>query len=171
MALSLSSAELPFALKIVGLQEAVSLAAVWATHTVSLIDPEEQFDLPLPGPHGRLCRHYFHDAVPGHADDPLSELFHTVLATPEQLTDILNFTATVAPGDRLLVHCYAGISRSTAVACGVLCQHGYTPAQAVAQVQALRALAIPNPYLLALFDQLLGLKPGLVQAAATLLPR
>lgn len=171
MALSLPSADLPFSLKIIGLHDAVLLASAWATHTVSLIDPGESFELPAPSPDGLLCRQYFHDSVPHDGSDPLGELFCPVLATPEQLADILAFTATLRPENRLLVHCYAGISRSTAVASAVLCQHGYTPEAAVARVRTLRPLAMPNPYLLSLFDQLLGLQPqrGLAQAVDTLL--
>ena len=61
-----------------------------------------------------------------------------------------------------MVHCHAGISRSTAVAIGVLCQHGLNPSEATQQVLAIRPQAFPNQYILQLFDDIFALNGQLV---------
>lgn len=62
---------------------------------------------------------------------------------------------------KLLVHCGAGISRSTAVACGILCQHRLSPKEAIDTVYLLRKGACPNEHIIALMDEALDLKGSL----------
>jgi predicted protein tyrosine phosphatase len=162
-----------FQLKISGLKEAEQLSEQWATHTISLLDPgiEEVLQLidfnlkiPVAMPGKQLRRYYFHDAV----DENDFLMFPTeysttpILATSAQMKDILAFTTTLNDQNKLLIHCQAGISRSTAVACGVLCQHGLTPLEAVQYVFKIRPQAGPNPYILNLFDDILGFDGQLV---------
>jgi len=153
-----SSSIITFELKISGLQEALVLAQEWATHTVSLVDPDYFLKTPSASKNAWLRRYYFHDISIN-----CSKL-EFKLATLEQIQDILEFTAPLQEGNRLLVHCHAGISRSTAVACGILCQHGLSPREALKQVILLRPTAFPNRYIISLFDQLLDLKGELIEA-------
>lgn len=153
-----------FDLRISGLSEAMQLSEQWATHTVSLLDPDinsEIIKLPRPNREGLLQRYFFHDITP----TTFTKLFKDFKpATSEQIVEILEFTAPLKPTNRLLIHCHAGVSRSTAVACGVLCQHGLTPNEAVKHVFSIRKQAFPNRHILKLFDNILELKGELVAA-------
>ncbi len=77
----------------------------------------------------------------------------------------MEFTALLQSTDKLLVHCHSGISRSTAVASGILCQHGLTPHEAIKYVLSIRSQAVPNQHILSLFDKLLKLNGQLVIAS------
>ncbi len=154
-----------FKLKICNLYDAVDLSKTWATHTVSLLDPviENTNFFIIPVADEKLRRYYFHDITP---EDTWNHYFRTEfqLATSQQIQEILAFTASLVPTDNLLVHCHAGISRSTAVACGVLCQHGLTPRDSIKHVLSIRKEAFPNRFILKLFDELLELEGELVKA-------
>jgi len=158
-----------FDLKISNFSNAKILAPQWATHTISLLDPDIDPDfmiLPKPGVDGQIRRYYFHDVTPNSARaQMINEYLEDMkVATSNEMKDILEFTKPLISTDKLLVHCHAGISRSTAVACGVLCQHGLTPSEAVKYVLSVRPIAFPNQHILTLFDELLGLSGQLVIA-------
>ncbi|OQY56547.1 MAG: hypothetical protein DRR08_07535 [Candidatus Parabeggiatoa sp. nov. 2] len=159
-----------FELKISDLSDALWLSEDWATHTVSLLDPDiENYDIEIPvaGKDGQLRRYYFHDILSiDELDDLIVLLENPTLATSQQVQEILEFTAPLQSTDKLLVHCQAGVSRSTAVACGVLCQHGLTPDEAVNYVFSIREIAFPNEHVLTLFDDILGLEGKLVAAGS-----
>ena len=155
-----------FKLKISNLEEAVQLAQQWATHTVSILDANVDYsshaiELPLEHEGNMLRRYFFHDIFleeyipPGLGQTP-------VFVTEHHIQDILEFTAQLQADNHLLIHCHAGISRSTAVACGVLCQHGLNPKEAVNTVFTLRSQALPNPRIIVLFDKLLSLEGELI---------
>jgi predicted protein tyrosine phosphatase len=149
-----------FKLKISNLTDAKRLSQEWATHTISLLDPDiDGITLPIAGKESLLRRYYFHDVNPKYTP---SEYLKP--ATPEQIQEILEFSAWLEPTDKLLVHCHAGISRSTAVAIGILCQHGLTPKKAFTHVLQIRPIASPNRHILALFDDILRLEGKLVAA-------
>jgi len=151
-----------FELEISDLRSALWLSKHWATHTISLIDPDVRFlTLPVAGEGGQLRRYYFHDICP---NDTISQLLaNPTVVTQTQIEDILAFTQELTPTDKVLVHCHAGISRSTAVACGILCQHGLTPSEAIEKVFTLRKQAYPNRYIISLLDDLLELNGQLEQ--------
>ncbi|HIE01738.1 MAG TPA: hypothetical protein EYP59_15865 [Thiotrichaceae bacterium] len=158
-----------FELKISNLNQARHLSQYWATHTVSLLDPDFVDDgitkCPIASQDGNLRRYYFHDIEPRYKDHFLPLLGgKAVIASRQQMQEILEFTASLKSTDKLLVHCHAGMSRSTAVACAVLCQHGLTPIEAVKHVVSIRPIAMPNRHLLKLLDDLLGLDGKLVVA-------
>ena len=155
-----------FKLKISGLSEALELSQEWATHTVSLLDPDidkfpEPVKLPTPHREALLRRYYFYDLSP----TDVSNEYLNLVATSEHIQDILEFTAPLTSIDKLLVHCHAGVSRSTAVACGVLCQHGILPKLAIKYVSLIQELAYPNQHILTLFDEILGLEGKLIAAS------
>ncbi|MDM8559620.1 hypothetical protein [Candidatus Parabeggiatoa sp. HSG14] len=162
-----------FELKISDLNEASKLSRNWATHTISLLDPGIdrcdflEIKLPEANKNGLLQRYFFHDITSQHDSSFmifLTEKKEAILANPQHIQDILEFTALLQSTDKLLVHCHAGVSRSTAVACGVLCQHGLTPIEAVKHVVSIRPQAFPNRLILRLFDEILGLKGDLIVA-------
>ncbi len=158
-----------FKLKISSLREAYQLQE-WATHVISLLDPDfwasygsQMNTIKLPGEnldHQQVQRYYFHDLTK--EDSSMVWVENPKLARAEQIQDILKFTASLQATDKLLIYCHAGISRSTAVACGVLCQHNLTPSEAIEYVLSIRPPALPNSYVLSLFDQELKLEGKLV---------
>jgi predicted protein tyrosine phosphatase len=151
-----------FELKITNIVEALRLSQDWATHTVSLIDPDYPLEVPKPGQNAVLRRYFFHDI--SSSSSWWGDGLDLKLATTSQIEDILEFTTPLQPSDKLLVHCHAGISRSTAVACGVLCQHGLMPKLAVRYVFSIRPQAFPNSHIITLFDQILGLEGRLIKS-------
>ncbi|RKZ40080.1 MAG: hypothetical protein DRQ41_09840 [Gammaproteobacteria bacterium] len=158
-----------FELKITSLNQAVSLSRKWATYTISLLDPGiegyESIKIPVASHGQKLRRYYFNDITPSEIWNELSyDTENMKMVTSEQIQDILEFTTSLVSSDKLLVHCHAGISRSTAVACGVLCQHGLSPEEAIKHVLSVREQAFPNKYILKLFDEILGLENQLVVA-------
>ena len=70
----------------------------------------------------------------------------------------------------LLLHCHAGISRSTAAAYALACHH-HGPGQEISLAKVLRAAspeATPNPLIVALADELLKRDGAMVRAIAAL---
>ena len=155
-----------FELRISGIDSAAEMSRTWATHTVSILDPDLKEDMiskfyenriPQPHPGLSLYRCYFHDVT-------LERDSGLVLATFEDIQGILEFSKDLTADDKLLVHCGAGISRSTAVATGILCQHRLPPAEAFHTVFSIRRNAVPNSYIIALMDQALKLNGDLERA-------
>jgi predicted protein tyrosine phosphatase len=75
---------------------------------------------------------------------------------------VLAFTRTLTDNDRLLVHCRAGVSRSTAMIIAIFLQHGMDPDQAFSHVRRLRPEMIPNRRILELADARFRLSGRLV---------
>lgn len=63
---------------------------------------------------------------------------------------IRNFALSLPVGTRLLVHCVAGVSRSTAAAIISLAVHGMPVSDATNEVKRIRSIAMPNTLLLKL---------------------
>lgn len=71
-------------------------------------------------------------------------------------------TCKVHQRSHLLVHCFAGVSRSTATAWGVLCHQGLSVEEAWAKVLRVRSYAWPNLLICQHFDKLLNLDGKMV---------
>jgi predicted protein tyrosine phosphatase len=155
---------LPFRLTICGLDELLCHSAGGATHILSILDPDWP-DLEAFGsyrPHRRLELR-FHDVIdpmPG-CIMPQQRDIARLLAFGRDLTNV-----TAAGGAHLLVHCHAGISRSTAAAALLLvqAQPDRPAAAALAAVVATRPRAWPNLRIIELGDALLGRGGELVAA-------
>ncbi len=81
---------------------------------------------------------------------------------------ILLFSQGFTLEDRILIHCRAGISRSTAIACAIACQHlplGEEK-QAVEQIRSIRSLMMPNFLIIRLADEILQRQGKLIAAVA-----
>ena len=133
-----------FSLRVVGLAEAQQLIAEqWPTHIVSLrTDP----GVPI-GPH-----HLYVQVTDVHCVTP-----DVIYPLPEHLQRIFSFTERLSAADRLLVHCLVGQSRSTAIAIGVLMQHGLDYEMAYATVAQLRPILQPNLLFIQHIDDHFGL--------------
>lgn len=151
----------PFQLTICGIDELACHCAAGVTHVLSILDP----DSPEPEPlsifevHRRL-RLRFHDVIESQPGWIAPERWDVEL--------LLTFARDLgASGTHLLIHCHAGVSRSTAAATLVLAQRcPEQPAEEVlTEVVRLRPRAWPNLRILELGDDILGRNGEIVAAA------
>ncbi len=120
------------------------------SHVISLLDPSSMIDTPHPIPGERHLRLGLHD-IPFEAPD---------LVAPGE-ADVRRIVAFVDGWDRedpMLVHCWAGVSRSTATAFIALCRLNPSVDESdIAAEMRLRASHIqPNRRLVRFADALLG---------------
>ena len=163
----MSDVPLPFGITVCGIEELAGHGDAGASHVLSILDP----DHPVPEAFGTFGEHEkvelrFHDIIdetpgmlapqPGHVEAILS-----------LGRDLLAESARPA---RLLVHCHAGISRSTASMVLILAQAlPDLPAGAVVQrVHSIREKAWPNLRLVEIGDAMLGRGGALVGATHAL---
>jgi predicted protein tyrosine phosphatase len=125
------------------------------THILSILDPCDRLVTPScvrPANHLTLNMDDTHE--PGDAYPP-------TLAHVERV----HVWARSLPGDaRLLVHCFQGVSRSTAMTLGLLAAR-MPVADAAERLRAIRPEATPNRLLVSLWDQYLDLGGALIAAA------
>ena len=124
------------------------------THVVSIWHPDGATD-----EHIQLVREAFPHALVHAAVFDDIEYEHPMYRAvePEQVRAVMDFGAGVGPGDHLLVHCMAGISRSTACAIAILARH-LKPGrerEIAEYVRKIRPQAMPNRLVLAHADELL----------------
>ena len=156
---------IPFQITVCGLDELADQASAGVSHVLSILDPGwpepevlRNFDI-----HRRLRLH-FHDVI-----EPLPGWI-----APERwdVDLLLAFGRTVAAassgpaGAHLLVHCHAGVSRSTAAAALILAQAvPERPAHEVfAAIVRIRPRAWPNLRILEFGDDILGRSGDIVAA-------
>ncbi len=98
-------------------------------------------------------------------DDVPASYAGDIAPTMEHVTELLDFAQSWDRQGAMIVHCYAGVSRSTAAALTILCQ--YNPGREMEATQALRRAAPhakPNRRIIAIADQLLRSENRLVEA-------
>ena len=131
------------------------------SHVVSLLSPSS-LAVNWPEPDGVHLRLAFHDIA-----EPTEGL---VAPNAEQVASLLDFAAGWDGSRPMLVHCWAGVSRSTAAAFIIACQRA--PRRSEAEVaQALRVAApyaTPNPLLVALADAALERDGRMIAAIAAI---
>lgn len=155
----------PFAITVCGLDELEGHCETGATHVLSILDP----DWPVPEAFGQYGEHErlvlrFHDNVverPGEISPKQADV-EQILAFGRKLQS--------EPGASLLVHCHAGISRSTAAMTLIIAQAmpELSAADVVGIVHGIREKAWPNIRIVEMGDRLLG-RGGTLVAAATAL--
>ena len=131
-----------FDLKVTGLSEAKALNW-WPTHTISVVSVNS---LTKSGKNHLVMEM---EDVEDSRDERPPNLWHAAT--------ILEFTKNLQDTDKLLVHCFAGMRRSTATAIAILIQHGMTIPEAFAKCFEVRSIMMPNRLMLELFDEQLGL--------------
>ena len=147
-------------LTICGLEELSLHGARGVTHVLSILDPEQ----PDPEAFGTYGEHRravlrFHDTI-----EPMPG---KMLPEPEHVDAILDFGRSLErtvegqssdQGGHLLVHCHAGISRSTAAMAMMLAQIAphWSERQVLDHLVQVRPKAWPNSRMMAFADERLG---------------
>lgn len=126
------------------------------SRVVSLLDPHTAFPSPGVSSHLRMALHDIADHEEG-----------CILPADTHVREILKFISAWDREDPILIHCWAGISRSTATAFITACHHNpNTDEEEIAwALRKASATANPNPRLIALADAELGRGGRLVKAA------
>lgn len=141
-----------FNLKITSLLEAQELLqSNWADCAISLVCP----GTPLKSLYDKHKVLFVHD-IP-------FEKKGFIAPQIEHIQDVLTFTEGLKSGDRLLVHCYAGVSRSTSMAIGILIHHGMGWKEAFDFVATVRPFMLPNKRIMQLLDGNFNLGGKLVE--------
>jgi predicted protein tyrosine phosphatase len=128
-----------------------------ASHAISLLSPETpwpEFPTLLPERHLRLSLHDIAVALPGMNAPHMNDA--------QKLVRFIEDWDRVAP---MLIHCWAGISRSTASAYTAMCMMRDEPEDDLAwELRTASPSATPNPLLISHVDTLLGRKGRMVEA-------
>ena len=132
------------------------------THVISIWDKDYLYDpacrelVTAVAPRAELLFNFFADTyVPNHPEAPRLR----------DVKRILDFTKELPVKAKVLVHCRAGVSRSTATAYAILCQHS-EPGMEVANllhVGTLRFLVVPNRLIIELADTILQRNGGMIK--------
>jgi len=87
----------------------------------------------------------------------------------DEINRLLDFSQQFTMADKILIHCRAGVSRSTALAYAVVCQHSQPgqEAEAFAHVRQIRPQLFPNRLVVKIADRILNRKGRLLAAAKT----
>ena len=141
-----------FSLQVSDMETARSKLYHWADHIISLLDPDTAAD---------WAQHHDRHLIIGF-DDIDADVPDRQAPRADHVAAVLAFGKRIGTDNKVLVHCHAGISRSTATGIGLLISHGETIEAAFEQVRALRGNKFwPNQRLIALFDRQLGLEQAL----------
>ncbi len=127
-------------------------------HVVTLLAPDTPHDAPVGIMPDRHLKLYFHDIVQ-HMDGH----------TPPRAADAERLIAFFQSWDRqdpMLVHCWAGISRSTAAAYTALCMFrpDASEEELAQELRAASPSATPNRLIVSLADEVLGRDGRMVKA-------
>jgi predicted protein tyrosine phosphatase len=153
----------PRNLIVCGLQELGSFRDSEITHILSILDPHHPDPEDFAGyrPHERLTLRF---------DDVLDPAPGMLLPQREHIEALLTFGEGLAaegePFRHLLIHCHAGISRSTAAMSTLLAEArpSLDEDAIFAEIRAIRPQAWPNSLMVAFADELLGREGRLVAA-------
>ena len=154
----------PFAIAVCGIEELAGHNMLGATHVLSILDP----DHPVPEAFGTFGEHAklelrFHDIVDPRPGEIVPDRTH--------VDAILAFGRTLqTERASLLVHCHAGVSRSTASMALLIAQAvpDMPAADVLRAVHGVREKAWPNLRLVELGDAALGRGGALVAATHAL---
>jgi predicted protein tyrosine phosphatase len=151
----------PFsALTICGLDELDGQTSGGVTHVLSILDPGWPEPEAFQAFGGRRSTLRFHDAI-----EPWPGM---ILPRRADVEAILTFGRDAGAARHLLIHCHAGISRSTAAMLMILAQaHPQEREEALGdRLLEIRPQAWPNLRMVAFADELLGREGRLVAASS-----
>jgi predicted protein tyrosine phosphatase len=140
-----------FNIKICSYDQSHGLMQTWATKTLSLLDPDLR-DVEQPNSYRHI----------GFFNDITHPIYGWVMPTMAHFLACMNFSLDFKDDDNVLIHCHAGVSRSTAIAIAVLIQHGMNVNDAVDKIFEVRDCMWPNATLISLADVHFGLGGSLI---------
>ncbi|EWY36644.1 hypothetical protein N825_25835 [Skermanella stibiiresistens SB22] len=150
---------LPYRITICGLDELAGHAQAGFTHVVSILDPEraDPQDFTAYAPHRRVLWR-FDDTVrtnPG-MTVPCERDVRKILSLGEELL--------AEKADQLLIHCHAGVSRSTATAVILMAQNNPgRESDVFRELTRVRPRSWPNSLMVGIADEILGRSGALVR--------
>ena len=151
----------PYDITICGIPDLDSHRESGVTHVLSIIDPDE------PDP-AALRRYRDVERLLIRCDDIVAPYSGFQAPSREDVERLVSFGATLpdeAHGGHLLIHCHAGISRSTAAAGIVMAQHNPgREEEAFLHLLDMRPHAWPNTRIVTFADELLDRKGAMVEA-------
>lgn len=154
----------PFDITVCGIEELTGHCEAGVSHVLSILDP----GWPRPEAFSSYREHArlelrFHDIIDERPGEVAPQLSHV----EELLAFGCNLAQAAAEDSHLLVHCHAGISRSTAAMTLLLVQArpDRPAAEALAEVVRIRPKTWPNLRMIEMGDRLLG-RGGEIVAAA-----
>lgn len=135
-----------------------TVAAHKPSHLITLLDPDHVIDTPAPLTPERHLRIGVNDIC-----DPTEGL---LLPCEDNVREILDFGATWDEAAPIVVHCWAGISRSTATAFMLACERNPQVDERDIALAMRRAspIATPNRKLVAIADDMLDRGGRMVDA-------
>ncbi|WP_082911075.1 tyrosine phosphatase family protein [Magnetospirillum moscoviense] len=158
---------LPFTMDICGLDElADEMEAFDPSHVISILDPDEDHDdlLVFPGSIKVLSLRFFDiHAMGGMVGSMLSARDRAEYPCVDHAHAILDFGREIPRGGRVLIHCWAGVSRSTSAAYVLACMH-VPAAEALNLIMELRPGAMPNRLIVKFADRILRAEGQMVGA-------
>ena len=132
-------------IKVLGLKELQPFKG-WPDYAISLMDtdtPDNGFpDFPLAKAHLKLK---FADIIP-HNPEGFARGFN-----PQLAKDIINFIQPIKTDEKLLIHCHAGIARSSGVALCIL-GRTRTPEEAMNELYRIRPQCWPNEFVVSTLE-------------------
>lgn len=154
-------ADLPLDQIICGIPELACHARARVTHVVSILDPAE----PEPAAFAAFPRH---DRLTLRFDDVIEPRRIYQPPMPEHIERLLGFGQEIGAEKlpNLLIHCHAGVSRSTAAAAALLVQAfpAIHPNEIFAHIGRVRPQAWPNSRMIGFADDQLGCGGAMVSA-------
>ena len=142
---------------ICGVEELSDLDLTRFTHVISIWDPVWQGR----DNHELQIRRKLSDSTQVHFayfDDIPVPMDDRVAATLDQIREILAFGAAANERSSILIHCWAGVSRSSGVAYAVLCQAAGlgNEKECLAHLRKVRPQAVPNSLIVTLAEVVLN---------------
>ncbi|MBL8021683.1 MAG: dual specificity protein phosphatase family protein [Leptospirales bacterium] len=121
-------------------------------HVLSFGDPGRSPPRGLHMPNRKVLRLEFMDVEETSAETSAANLPQT-----EHVQSVIDFFSNITePAPRILIHCQAGVSRSTAAGLILLFLFEGDKDAAARRLQAIRPQALPNRLMIRLADQILG---------------
>jgi predicted protein tyrosine phosphatase len=157
----------PFKITVCGIDELNDHCDVGVSHVLSILDP----DAPEPPVFGAFSEH---ERLELRFDDVIEDFPDKVAPRRQDVEEILAFGRDLVgepPATaNLLVHCHAGVSRSTAAMTLILAQARSDLAgdEILAEVLRIRSCAWPNLRIIELGEALLGRNGAIVSAVSRL---
>jgi predicted protein tyrosine phosphatase len=145
-----------------------NLERTGATHLMSLIGHKLDFTRPARISQQNYLRVKVSDIVPQEdgCRTPEHQRDGHILPEHTHVHDIINFVREWERQTPMLIHCYAGVSRSTAAAyiAMLVLQPELDDMQLALELRALSPTATPNPHIIALADAILEREGRMIAA-------